>query len=152
MPLSGAYTRQTMVQSFYMAHTCAMAIHWYPGHMHKAIREMNKILADADLVIELLDARLPFSSQNPVIEKLRQNKPSIKILSKSDLADRATTSLWQPHFEPLPISKFQTQHRRLLPFQSFIRCSSILAIFTSIQHHPSVFQQPGYHRMIIWNP
>ena len=67
--------------------------------MHKAIREMNKILADVDLVIELLDARLPSSSQNPVIEKLRQNKPSIKILSKSDLADPATTSLWQAHFE-----------------------------------------------------
>ena len=60
-----------MVQGFHIAHTCAMAIHWYPGHMHKAIREMNKILADVDLVIELLDARLPSSSQNPVIEKLR---------------------------------------------------------------------------------
>ena len=88
-----------MVHSAHIAHTRVMAIHWFPGHMHKAIREMNKILADVDLVIELLDARLPSSSQNPVIEKLRQNKPSIKILSKSDLADPATTSLWQAHFE-----------------------------------------------------
>ena len=76
-----------------------MAIHWYPGHMHKAIREMNKILAEVDLVIELLDARLPSSSQNPVIETLRKNKPSIKILSKSDLADQSTTALWQAYFE-----------------------------------------------------
>jgi len=88
-----------MVHSANIAHTWAMAIHWFPGHMHKAIREMNKILADVDLVIELLDARLPSSSQNPVIETLRQNKPSIKILSKSDLADPATTLLWQKHFE-----------------------------------------------------
>ena len=76
-----------------------MAIHWYPGHMHKAIREMTKILPDVDLVIELLDARLPASSQNPLIMALRGNKPSIKILSKSDLADPETTSLWQAHFE-----------------------------------------------------
>jgi ribosome biogenesis GTPase A len=76
-----------------------MAIHWYPGHMHKAIREMTNILPDVDLVIELLDARLPASSQNPAIAKLRDNKPCIKILSKSDLADPETTSLWQAHFE-----------------------------------------------------
>ena len=76
-----------------------MAIHWYPGHMHKAIREMTDILSDVDLVIELLDARLPASSQNPAIAKLRRSKPCIKILSKSDLADPATTLLWQAHFE-----------------------------------------------------
>ena len=76
-----------------------MAIHWYPGHMHKAIREMTNILPDVDLVIELLDARLPASSENPLIMALRGNKPSIKILSKSDLADPETTSLWQAHFE-----------------------------------------------------
>lgn len=67
--------------------------------MHKAIREMTNILPDVDLVIELLDARLPASSQNPAIAELRQNKPCIKILSKSDLADPATTLLWQAHFE-----------------------------------------------------
>ncbi|HIE86112.1 MAG: ribosome biogenesis GTPase YlqF [Pseudomonadota bacterium] len=76
-----------------------MAIHWYPGHMHKAIREMTNILPDVDLVIELLDARLPASSQNPAIVTLRDNKPCIKILSKSDLADPQTTSRWQAHFE-----------------------------------------------------
>lgn len=76
-----------------------MAIHWYPGHMHKAIREMTKILPDVDMVIELLDARLPASSQNPAIVTLRNNKPCIKILSKADLADPETTSRWQAHFE-----------------------------------------------------
>ena len=76
-----------------------MPIHWYPGHMHKAIREMTNILPDVDLVIELLDARLPASSQNPAIVTLRDNKPCIKILSKSDLADRETTARWQAHFE-----------------------------------------------------
>ncbi|MEP5568854.1 MAG: ribosome biogenesis GTPase YlqF [Halioglobus sp.] len=76
-----------------------MAINWYPGHMHKANKEMTEILPEVDLVIELLDCRLPYSSQNPAIAKLRQHKPCIKILSKSDLADPVITEQWQHQFE-----------------------------------------------------
>lgn len=76
-----------------------MAINWYPGHMHKANKEMTKILPQVDLVIELLDCRLPYSSQNPAIAKLGRDKPCIKILSKSDLADPAVTTQWQDYFE-----------------------------------------------------
>jgi len=76
-----------------------MPIHWYPGHMNKASHEMKSVLKDVDLIIELLDARLPFSSQNPTIKELSTTKPCIKVLSKSDLADPALTSDWQAHFE-----------------------------------------------------
>jgi len=76
-----------------------MAINWYPGHMHKANKEMTKVLPQVDLVIELLDCRLPYSSQNPAIAKLGKNKPSIKVLSKSDLADPEITAQWQAYFE-----------------------------------------------------
>ena len=76
-----------------------MPIHWYPGHMNKASHEMKSVLKDVDLIIELLDARLPFSSQNPTIKELSTTKPCIKVLSKSDLADPALTRDWQGHFE-----------------------------------------------------
>jgi len=76
-----------------------MAINWYPGHMHKANKDMKEALPQVDLVIELLDCRLPYSSQNPAIATLAKNKPCIKILSKSDLADPAITALWQAYFE-----------------------------------------------------
>ena len=76
-----------------------MAINWYPGHMHKANREMKEALPQVDIVIELLDCRLPFSSQNPSIATLAKDKPCIKILSKSDLADPEITRLWQDYFE-----------------------------------------------------
>ena len=76
-----------------------MAINWYPGHMHKANKDMTKVLPDVDLIIELLDCRLPFSSQNPSIAKFTQNKPTIKVLSKSDLADPEITAQWQAYFE-----------------------------------------------------
>lgn len=76
-----------------------MAINWYPGHMHKANKEMIKSLSGVDLVVELLDARIPHSSQNPAIAKLGADKPRIKIFSKSDLADPEKTTVWQAHFE-----------------------------------------------------
>ncbi len=76
-----------------------MRINWYPGHMHKAGKELKQLLPKIDLVIEVVDARIPFSSQNPMLENLRGNKPCIKILNKSDLADPATTALWQAYFE-----------------------------------------------------
>ncbi|WP_416398754.1 ribosome biogenesis GTPase YlqF [Allohahella sp. A8] len=76
-----------------------MAIQWYPGHMHKAQKEMKQMLPQVDLLIEILDARIPFSSENPAIANLRGVKPCIKVLSKSDLADPAATELWQAFLE-----------------------------------------------------
>tara|TARA_R110000868_G_scaffold364037_5_gene626732 strand:- start:11637 stop:12536 length:900 start_codon:yes stop_codon:yes gene_type:complete len=67
--------------------------------MYKANKEMVEVLPQVDIIIELLDARIPYSSSNPAIESLRQNKPSIKLLSKSDLADPEITLLWQQYYE-----------------------------------------------------
>ena len=72
-----------------------MDIQWYPGHMYKAGKEIKKSLHKIDLIIEVLDARIPFSSENPMLRKLRGHKPCIKILNKSDLADPSITSQWQ---------------------------------------------------------
>lgn len=76
-----------------------MAIQWFPGHMHKAGLEIKKRLPEIDLVIEVLDARIPFSSANPMLSKLRGDKPCIKLLNKSDLADPVLTKIWQAYLE-----------------------------------------------------
>lgn len=76
-----------------------MNIQWYPGHMHKANKEIKQVLPQTDLIIEVLDARIPFSSQNPLLSTLRGEKPCIKLLSKTDLADPETTQLWQNYLE-----------------------------------------------------
>lgn len=76
-----------------------MLIQWYPGHMHKASKEVKEILPQIDLIIEILDARIPFSSQNPMLTALRGDKPCIKVLSKSDLADPEITQQWQSYLE-----------------------------------------------------
>ena len=71
-----------------------MIIQWFPGHMHKAQKEMRKLLPRIDVVIEVLDARVPFSSRNPLIETIRADKPHIKLLNKADLADPQKTRVW----------------------------------------------------------
>ncbi|MBE9525459.1 MAG: ribosome biogenesis GTPase YlqF [Proteobacteria bacterium] len=76
-----------------------MAIHWYPGHMHKANKAIKEALPNIDLIIEVLDARIPFSSQNPLLSQLRGDKSCIKILTKSDLADADLTRQWQDWLE-----------------------------------------------------
>lgn len=76
-----------------------MAINWYPGHMHKAQKEIKELMPQIDLIIEVLDARIPYSSENPMIAELRGDKPCLKILNKADMADEATTQLWLEHFK-----------------------------------------------------
>ncbi|MGM9513555.1 ribosome biogenesis GTPase YlqF [Roseateles sp. DB2] len=80
-----------------------MAIQWFPGHMHatrKAIKERMK--QGIDVVIELVDARLPGSSANPLLASLTDGKPSLKLLNKQDLADPARTQLWLDHYNAQP--------------------------------------------------
>ncbi len=76
-----------------------MQIQWYPGHMHKASKEIKYALPDIDLLIEILDARIPYSSQNPMLARLRGGKPCIRVLNKTDLADPELTKQWQEYLE-----------------------------------------------------
>ncbi len=76
-----------------------MSIQWYPGHMTKARRVIAEAMPDQDVVIEVLDARMPCASANPLITELRGAKPCVKVLSKSDLADPDMTKLWLRHLE-----------------------------------------------------
>ena len=75
-----------------------MSIQWFPGHMFKAKKELADKLSDIDVVIEMVDARLPMSSSNPMLAALIQHKPSLKILNKQDLADAAQTRAWLDWF------------------------------------------------------
>lgn len=76
-----------------------MNYQWYPGHMTKAKRMMQENIGLIDLVIELVDARIPFSSRNPDIDELGKNKSRIILLNKSDLADASANRLWMDYFK-----------------------------------------------------
>ena len=75
-----------------------MDINWYPGHMAKAKRLLADQLSRVDVVVELCDARLPYSSRNPDLDKLLAGKKRVLLLNKADLADPAATSAWLNYF------------------------------------------------------
>lgn len=72
---------------------------WFPGHMNKARRQIKEALPEIDVVLEVLDARLPYSSANPMLAELTEHKPVLKILSRADLADPERTQEWVAHFD-----------------------------------------------------
>ena len=74
-------------------------IQWYPGHMTKTRRMMEENISLVDIVIELVDARIPYSSKNPDLDTLAKNKHRILLLNKCDLADERATDIWQEYFE-----------------------------------------------------
>lgn len=73
-------------------------LHWYPGHMTKAVRQMKEDIKLIDIVIELVDARIPISSRNPDIDSLAAGKSRVIILNKADMADDRETDNWVKHF------------------------------------------------------
>jgi ribosome biogenesis GTPase A len=75
-----------------------MTIQWFPGHMTRARRQIQDKLKLIDVVIELLDARIPLSSRNPMIDEILQNKPRLVLLNKHDLADPEVTAEWVAYF------------------------------------------------------
>ena len=97
-------------------------IQWFPGHMHKASKEFSKILPQLDLVIEVLDARLPGSSENPMLARLSRNKPGIKLLNKSDMSEAGAVEDW----------------RQSLQTQSEVRCLPCSSLDQAINQLPSL--------------
>lgn len=73
-------------------------IQWFPGHMAKALRQIKEQLPLVDIVFELVDARVPYSSQNPEVHRLAGNKPRLLIMTKTDLADPKVVTQWQNFF------------------------------------------------------
>jgi ribosome biogenesis GTPase A len=81
-----------------------MPIQWFPGHMNAAKKKAEETMENTDVVIEVVDARLPEASSNPMVEKLRtfRNRPCLKILNKVDLADPQATAQWVAYYDAQP--------------------------------------------------
>ena len=101
-----------------------MSIQWFPGHMHKARKEIATSLKRCDIVIEVVDSRLPWSSSNPILAQLRRERqrPCLKVLTKTDLGDPAVTQQWlnwlkqQPNTAAVALNLTKpTEAKKLLP-------------------------------------
>jgi ribosome biogenesis GTPase A len=76
-----------------------MEFEWYPGHMEKARRNIVEDLKLVDLIIEIIDSRIPYSSSNPTLNELTKNKKKLIVMSKIDLADPAVTDKWIEYYK-----------------------------------------------------
>ncbi|MFN5179437.1 ribosome biogenesis GTPase YlqF [Limnohabitans sp.] len=105
-----------------------MAIQWFPGHMHLTRQAIAERLKSIDVVIEMLDARLPGSSANPMLHTLIHGKPALKILSKQDLADPLCTQAWLDHYNRQDgVSAIALDNSQMQPAKALITACQQLA-------------------------
>ena len=107
------------------------SINWFPGHMRKALNDVQENLKLVDIVFETCDARIPFSSRNPELDKIIGNKPRVVILNKSDLADPDVTKAWIEYFRSQGVSAVALESTRKKGLDDLIKesrklCSDIL--------------------------
>ncbi|MCI8979312.1 MAG: ribosome biogenesis GTPase YlqF [Clostridia bacterium] len=103
-------------------------LQWYPGHMAKTRRMIEDNLKLIDVVVEILDARIPFSGRNPNFDDIIRNKPRLIVLNKADLADKSRTKIW--------INKYAEQGLKVIP----ISCATGLGINTVLSEARAVVQ------------
>ena len=84
------------------------SIQWFPGHMTKTRRMIQSSLSLVDGVVEVLDARIPFSSRNPEMDKLVKDKPRMLLLNKSDMADDSSTEKWIDYYKSKGLTVLKT--------------------------------------------
>ena len=98
-----------------------MNINWYPGHMTKTKRQIGEDVKLVDVVVEILDARIPIASQNPDIAEVIKDKKKIVILNKCDLADEVQNQKWVEHFKSKGISAVLTNSNSGMGIDKFIK-------------------------------
>lgn len=104
-----------------------MNIQWFPGHMAKAKREIVERMKLIDIVIELVDARAPYSSKNPMFNDIIKQKPRLIVLTKKDMADDVKTKKWQNYYESLGYSTISVNLKNFNEYQKIIeKCRLVL--------------------------
>lgn len=102
-------------------------IQWFPGHMAKARREISERMKVIDIVIELVDARAPYSSKNPMINEIIKNKPRLIVLTKKDMANESMTAKWVHYYESLGYQAMSVNLKNFNEYQKIIeKCRTVL--------------------------
>lgn len=102
-------------------------IQWFPGHMAKARREMNERMKVIDIVIELVDARAPYSSKNPMFDDIIKQKPRLIVLTKQDMADFDKTNQWVSYYQSLGFQAMSVNLKNFNEYQKIIdKCRLVL--------------------------
>ena len=119
-----------------------MAIQWFPGHMNLTRKAIAERVKEIDVVIEVLDARLPGSSANPLLAELTGHRPTLKILNKQDMADPARTQAWLDHYNAQPGTRALALDASQTTLRQAIIDASVTALIQDVQAF-SAETQPG---------
>ncbi|MBM7586813.1 ribosome biogenesis GTPase A [Bacillus pakistanensis] len=103
-----------------------MTIQWFPGHMAKARRQVTEKLKLVDIVIELVDARIPLSSRNPMVDEIVQQKPRLVLLNKADMADPEMTKKWIEYFKEKGFTALAVNAQGGTGLQEIVKSSKII--------------------------
>ena len=102
-------------------------IQWFPGHMAKARREISERMKWIDIVIELVDARAPYSSKNPMFNEIIKQKPRLIVLTKKDMADEKMIQQWVSYYESLGYQAMCVNLKNFNEYQKIIeKCREVL--------------------------
>ncbi len=105
-----------------------MAIQWFPGHMHLTRKAIGERVKEIDVVIEMLDARLPASSANPMLGSMTAGRPALKVLNKQDLADPERTEAWLAHYNAQPGTRaIALDNENKAPARALVEACHLLA-------------------------
>lgn len=100
-----------------------MTIQWFPGHMAKARRQVTEKLKLVDIIFELVDARIPYSSRNPMIDDIIQHKPRLVLLNKADMADKEKTREWVRYFDEKGIKSLAINSHKGIGMKEIVSAS-----------------------------
>jgi ribosome biogenesis GTPase A len=103
-----------------------MTIQWFPGHMAKARRQVTEKLKLVDIIFELVDARIPYSSRNPMIDEIIQHKPRLVLLNKADMADPRMTKEWIRYFDSKGIKALAINSQAGVGMKEIVSASELI--------------------------
>lgn len=103
-----------------------MTIQWFPGHMAKARRQVTEKLKLVDIIFELVDARIPYSSRNPMIDEIIQHKPRLVLLNKADMADPRMTKEWITYFSERGVKALAINSQAGTGMKEIVQASELL--------------------------
>lgn len=127
-------------------------VQWFPGHMTKTKRHIEKLLSQVDAVAEIIDARIPQSSRNPDLDKLVSNKPRILLMNKSDMADPEKTALWRDYYTKKGMSVLEISCKENVGLKKFVPLAREVLADKLERYKANGMQGRGIRVMIVGIP
>ncbi|AHI52680.1 ribosome biogenesis GTPase YlqF [Spiroplasma culicicola] len=125
---------------------------WFPGHMNKSIKEIESKIAIVDLVIEIVDARAPFSTQNPLFRKILSKRPRLIVMSKGDLADNQVTKDWIDYFTETGNSTYLIKGKEQNIYSDILKLINLMTKEKQLKDKARGIEKPQLNVLVVGIP